>query len=646
MYINIKLDFDFEQAFQKLVHDYGQDLAKLNGFAEKQLDYTTFIDNFIDKSTNVAANSIDANANVSVKDVTSLLNEMSKPHMKLLSMSKVFYELKKAYGLEFAKKWLEMEWTGIFYLHDAFNSSFLSYCFSYDLSSIATRGLFFVQNFNAQPPKHLGVFVDFAVEFVSWVSNRTSGGCSLPNFLVWAYYFWKKDVDNGYYLKSPEIYRDQELSRYIYKLNQPYIRVTQAAYTTMTIMDKNYLVELFGGMEYPDGTFVVDYIDEILDFQKAFVKELHKIRHQNMMTFPVCSYALIYDYDKNKFEDEELARWCSDENSYWLDFNWSIDDGVNALASCCRMRNGVTQKDLGRFSSIGGSALEVGSVKVNTINLARISYECKDLDDYIEILKERTRICCKVLNTIRHIIKRNVEKGLLPNYSLGIINIEKQYTTIGICALYDAIMHLGMIERDEFNYERYTEEGIKFAKRIFDAVTEIKVEAEKETGYQYNIEQIPGERACAVLMAKDKMFYPNVSYNGQLYSNQWLSLAARTTAKDKVAVGEALDSYMGGGVISHYNTDAPFPNKDVAWAALNYVARHRIPYFAFNGVQSSCQHNHGFYGDTCPTCGEKVTNHWTRVVGFTTPTSSFSPERFAEFKERNWDKPENYSLLF
>ena len=142
------------------------------------------------------------------------------------------------------------------------------------------------------------------------------------------------------------------------------------------------------------------------------------------------------------------------------------------------------------------------------------------------------------------------------------------------------------------------------------------------------------------------MFYPNVSYNGQLYSNQWLSLAARTTAKDKVAVGEALDSYMGGGVISHYNTDAPFPNKDVAWAALNYVARHRIPYFAFNGVQSSCKHNHGFYGDTCPTCGEKAINHWTRVVGFTTPTSSFSPERFAEFKERNWDKPENYSLLY
>lgn len=646
MNIDIKLDFDFEQALDKLNHDYGQKLAKLNGLAKDQLDYTTFIDNFIDKSSNVAASSIDANANVSIKDVTSLLNEMSKPHMKLLSMNKVFYEIKKTEGVEFAKKWLEMEWRGDFYLHDAFNSSFLSYCFSYDLTEIATRGLFFVNNFNNQPPKHLEVFIDFVTEFVSWVSNRTSGGCSLPNFLVWAYYFWKKDVENGYYFKTPELYRDQELSRHIYKLNQPYIRVTQAAYTTMVIMDKSYLVELFGGMQYPDGTYVVDCIDEILEFEKAFVRELHKIKHKNMITFPVCSYALLYNYDEMKFVDEDFARWCSDENAYWMDYNWSLDESVNALASCCRMRNGVTEADLGRFSSIGGSALEVGSIKVNTINLARISYECKDLDDFIKILEEKTRICCIVLNTIRHIIIRNVEKGLLPNYSLGIINIQKQYTTIGICALYDAMKKLNFIATDEFNYERYTDEGIAFAKRIFDTVTGIKAEMQDRFGYQYNIEQIPGERACAILMAKDRLMYPNEKYNGCLYSNQWLSLSARTTFKDKVHTGEQLDSYMGGGVISHYNVDNHFADKEQAWNALNYVAKHRIPYFAFNGVQSSCPSNHGFYGDTCPVCGEKATNHWTRVVGFCTPVSSFSPERFAEYKERNWDKPENYNLLF
>jgi len=43
----------------------------LNGFSEKQLNYTDFIDNFVDKNT-VADASIDGNANVGTKDITSL----------------------------------------------------------------------------------------------------------------------------------------------------------------------------------------------------------------------------------------------------------------------------------------------------------------------------------------------------------------------------------------------------------------------------------------------------------------------------------------------------------------------------------------------------------------------------------------------
>ena len=103
----------------------------------------------------------------------------------------------------------------------------MSYCFSYDLTDVARKGLFFINNFNAQPPKHLTTFTDFVTEYISWVSNRTSGGCSIPNFLVWSFYFWKKDVENGYFIKSPEYYRDQEFQRHIFKLNQPFLRIIQ-----------------------------------------------------------------------------------------------------------------------------------------------------------------------------------------------------------------------------------------------------------------------------------------------------------------------------------------------------------------------------------------------------------------------------------
>jgi hypothetical protein len=45
---------------------------------------------------------------------------------------------------------------------------------------------------------------------------------------------------------------------------------------------------------------------------------------------------------------------------------------------------------------------------------------------YISILENRIDLCVKVLDVIRHIIKRNIEKGLPPNYTYDLIKMEKQ----------------------------------------------------------------------------------------------------------------------------------------------------------------------------------------------------------------------------
>ena len=174
MQINIKLNKNFTTAFNKMVEKYGEEFESLNGFAESNLNYTDFIDNFIDKET-VADATIDGNANASSKDICSLTNEMSKPHLKLLAFNKIFYELNKKYGIATAREWLEQEWNGGFYLHDAPSTSFIPYCFAYDIEELAKRGLYFIKNFNGAPPKHLTTFTDFVGEFVSWVSNRSSG---------------------------------------------------------------------------------------------------------------------------------------------------------------------------------------------------------------------------------------------------------------------------------------------------------------------------------------------------------------------------------------------------------------------------------------------------------------------------------------
>ena len=131
---------------------------------------------------------------------------MGKPHSKLLSFNKIFYETKKRFGLEQAQKALHDEWVGYFYLHDAASSSQVPYCYAYDLTDLATKGLFFIDNFNGGPAKHLTTFTDFVVEYVSYASNRSSGAVGLPDLLIWMYYFWKKDCDGEYYTKSPEYY--------------------------------------------------------------------------------------------------------------------------------------------------------------------------------------------------------------------------------------------------------------------------------------------------------------------------------------------------------------------------------------------------------------------------------------------------------
>lgn len=631
MEINVRLDRNFTMTFNRLRTEYGEALAALNGFSDSQLSYTDFIDNFVDKST-VADASIDGNANVGHKDIVSLENEMSKPHSKLLGANKIFYEIQKKYGFKTAVDWITNEWDGHLYLHDFYNSSYKSYCFAYDIEELIKNGLYFIEGFNAQPPKHLITYTDFVAEFISWCCNRTSGAVGTPSFLVYSYYFWRKDIKCNYYQHSPEYYRDQEFQRIIYKLNQPFLRGgIQSAFTNFSIFDRPYLEALFGGKQYPDGTYIIDCIDELIEYQKAFMRVLSDIRENNMMTFPVMTFALLRK--DGKFVDEDFAKWCCEHNMKWADSNFFVSNDINSLSNCCRLKSNIT--DLGYFNSIGGTALEVGSVKVNTVNLARLSYE-NDKETYFDALREKVELSLKALDAVRHIITRNTEKGLLPNYSLGIINMSSQYNTIGIIGIYEALQKYGFTYRDELGYTYYTDEGVEFAKKILNTIHEIKNEFGKDAGYMINIEQIPGERAASVLMEKDKVFYPDETYELPLYGNQWIPLGVKTSIQEKVRLSAILDEACSGGSIAHINIDAPFTDFDTAWRMLNYVSDAGVTYFAFNLKISACEKNHGFYGDTCPICGRPKVTSYQRIVGFLTPEKTYSQPRKAEFKMRDW----------
>ena len=971
MQIQLKLNEDFERFLDELRIKYGSDFEYINGLHPSQQDSTSFLAAFTGADT-LADATVDPNANANHKDIRSFMTEKGKSQDKLFGLNKIFIEIKKKWGLRTAKQWLEQEFSKGFYLNDSTSASYMPYCYAVDLTRLATEGLFFLDKYNSQPPKHLTTFLDDLIEFVSFLSNRQSGAVGLPNVIVWSYYFWKKDCENGYYIKDKNYYLRQCFQKLIYRLNQPFLRLDQAAFTNVSIFDRHYIEALFGGVEFPDGSFVIDEVDNIIECQKVFMEVVSDIRSEQMFTYPVLTYSLLYK--DGKFQDEPFARWCSDHNVKWQDSNFFISDNVGVLSNCplsgstkvlywseryqkfqlssikdlyfnmkrdgketvtvlssgkkvkCRINkfeksadyvitlsNGsqivttgdhlnkvygkpyVQTKDLttsdylpislscyeetknlsyedgkivgmflgdgsyrnkseltfslnpntdkddieflkkycserfdakfyeclcksqisgkdsclnfsvnsnavrglikdfvdgdsalnkginlralncskefrkgiidglyttdggnsnriytsserlkdtlivlcaslgiatsvitderngrlgekcnyciryytpegrtkregvytiddkymwfritnirrakptkvaycfevvepntseefmlgngivthncrllsdtskleGFINSIGGTALSIGSCRVSTINLARIAYESKfNKKKYLSILSDRVTLDCKALYSMRHILQRNIEKGLLPNYQEGALEMSKQYCTVGVLGLYEVMDLFGFISTDELGNKFYTDEGIEFAKEIFRTINTIKDNFTTE--FTFNVESIPAENCAGTLATADNLLFEQDKY--YIYSNQWIPLQEKCTIQEKCRLSSILDKECSGGAIAHINIEGRFPTKEVAWNMLNYVAAHGVIYSAFNTKINVCKHRHAFIGSkTCPKCGEPIADQYSRVVGFYTPVSSYQKIRKKEFDHRKW-----YSVL-
>lgn len=630
MDITLKLNKDFERCLEDLKKKYGEDFEYINGIHPSQLDFSEFLNKFIDNKT-MADSTIDPNANANHRDIRSFMTEKTKSDDKLFGLNKIFIEIKKKWGLRTAKQWLEQEFSKGLYLNDAATASYYPYCWSNDLTRLAKEGLFFLDSYNNEPPKHLTTYFDDVIEFVSFLSNRQSGAVGLSNVLIWAWWFWYKDCQNNYYLKDPDTYLRQALQKFVYRLNQPFLRIDQCAFTNVSIFDRKYLEALFGGTEFPDGTFAIDHIEDFINCEKIFMEVVSEIRKSNMFTFPVLTFSL--HHKDGKFTDEEFARWASNHNRQWSDSNFFVNENVGILSNCCRLLSKTDELDP-FINSIGGTALSVGSCRVSTINLMRIAYESKfNKKKYIEILKDKTLLNCKALYSMRYILKRNIEKGLLPNYQDGALELDKQFCTIGGIGIYEVIDSFGLINTDEFGYKSYSDEGLEFAEQIIDTINEVKDSFECD--FKFNVEMIPAENCAGVMCQADNLLFEQDKYF--IYSNQWIPLMEKCTIKEKCRLGSRLDHKCGGGCIAHIDIENRFPTEEEAWDMLNYVASNNVIYFAFTTKISVCEDNHAFIGTKeCPECGKPKVNEFARVVGFYTPVSSYQKIRKKEFNLRKW----------
>lgn len=347
--------------------------------------------------------------------------------------------------------------------------------------------------------------------------------------------------------------------------------------------------------------------------------------------------------------------------------------------------------DQGYFNSIGGSGLSVGSIKVNTINLARIAYEVitnsklnynSEYDiiklyldtienEYCEKLKKQVKLNLMCLDVIRDTLIANKEKrGLLPNVADGLIDMKHMYNTIGVIGIYETLRAFqnrldlfkstlninidskyNYINTDVLGYIYYTNRSENFVKTLFSTIhEEIKqFILENNINYSINIEQVPAETAARKLMQKDKLSYPELTVDDlPLYGNQFIPLGIKATMQERVRVAALYDKFLNGGSIAHLNFESTL-NTEQHWEYLNWIAREGLTYSALTTKISACKHNHGFFGNTCNICGEPAVTTYARIVGFYTSTGitpegketkygSWSTARKEEYKLRQWDE--------
>ena len=229
------------------------------------------------------------------------------------------------------------------------------------------------------------------------------------------------------------------------------------------------------------------------------------------------------------------------------------------------------------------------------------------------------------------------DAGLLPVYSAGFINLDKQYLTIGLNGLNEAAEFLGMKCNDNQEYK-------DFCQLIFSTIKEQNL-LHKTKKTTFNTEQVPAEGLAVKNYNWDKKDNYWVPENRNLYasyifipSDESLSVLDKMKLHGSDYIGE----YLDGGSACHINL-SEHPSYKQCKLLLEYAAKVGCQYFTFNIPNSECQ-DCGFITKVpikeCPKCGSKHIDLYDRVIGYLTRIKNWSEGRQIEQKTRVYSKIE------
>lgn len=583
--------------------------------SEQVSEKINFIKNYMYAKNAADGSKYDANANVTVKNIATLAAELNKDINIQVNRKLVFDKISELFGEDLANEYIRQIEDHEIYVHD--QTSISPYCASITLYPFLLDGLTKLGG-ESKTPKNINSFCGSFVNLVFAISSQLAGALATVEFLMYLDHFARKDYGADY-INTHKKEVEAHLSHVIYSINQPAAsRGYQSTFWNISLYDEYYFKSMFGEFMFPDGD--KPNWETVEKLQTFFMDWFNIERNKALLTFPVVTAAMLIDKDLKSPKDSKFLDMCSNQLSKGNSFFIYQSESPDSLASCCRLRNEMSDNT---FSyTLGAGGVSTGSTQVTTINLNRLVQNKTNLQEQVEKLH-------KYQVAHRKLLEEYKANGMLTVYDAGFISLNKQYLTVGVNGMVEAAESQGI---DPSNNKEYND----FVDNILKTIYNANKLAAKEYGYMFNTEFVPAENLGAKNAKWDKddgYIVARDCYNSYFYpvENEDINVI------DKFVMhGETFIKYLDGGSALHLNLD-DYLTKEAAKRLIEVSAKTGCNYFCTNvkiTICNDCENIDKKTRTNCSKCGSSNIDYATRIIGYLKRISSFSTPRQIEHSKR------------
>lgn len=575
-----------------------------------------YIHDYMVSPNAATASKVDANSNVTQKTIAGLEAELFKPDTIQINRKLIKDKLTQMFGEDMAKAYEDDLSNHYIYTHD--ETSLKPYCASITLYPFLLEGTKCLGGVS-KAPKNLQSFCGSFVNLVYQIASNFSGAVATVEFLHMFDYFARKQWGKDYLDEHFEDVK-QEFQGVVYALNQPAsARGDQSVFWNVSVFDHDYLKEMFGGFYYPDGTQVD--IESTYRLQLYFLQWFRQEREKELLTFPVVTAALLTD-GKGGFKDNAFMHKLADAQAQGLSFFVYMSDKVDSLASCCRLRNELADNT---FSyTLGAGGVVTGSARVISLNINRIGQCGVKLDEVVDRVH-------KYLLAHHEVLKGYIDAGLLPAYTQGFMDIDKQFLTLGVN---------GVLEYFEYLRDKKCvvtdKEYPDYLQSLLSFLTMSNKAALSEYGVRFNTEFVPAENLGVKNAKWDKeagLYVLRDCYNSYFYPVE----DTKVNVLDKLKLySKDIVQYLDGGSALHLNLEQMLSVEQFVHL-YKLCSKYGVQYWTTNVLCTICNECGYINTDTethCVKCGSTDVDYGTRVIGYLKRISNFSEARQKEAGKR------------